>query len=107
MQPSDYDSDGLPRSSGPAGSRGPTGSPGRYYAIGGALLVVAALALTFLSGSTAVFVGIAAAVSGAVLLIMGVQAGHDAPNLEQHYFDSQPEVDWDDNFKREFGGDGR
>ena len=101
MQPSDYDSDGLPRSSGPAGS------PGRYYAIGGALIVVAALALTFLSGSTAVFVGIAAAVSGAVFLIMGVQAGQNAPNLEQHYFDSQPEVDWDDNFKREFGGDGR
>ena len=100
MQPSDYNADGLPRSSGPARS------PGRYYAIGGALIVVAALALSFLSGSTAVFVGIAGAVSGVVFLIMGVQAGQDAPNLEQHYFDSQPEVDWDGNFKREFG-DGR
>lgn len=103
MQPSDYNADGLPRSS---RDSGPSGSPARYYAIGGALIVVAALALSFLSGSTAVFVGIAAAVSGAVFLIMGVQAGQDAPNLEQHYFDSQPEVDWDDNFKREFG-DGR
>ena len=100
MQFSDYDADGLPRSS---GASGPAGSPGRYYAIGGALIVVAVLAFSFLTGSTAVFAGIAAAISGAVFLIMGVQAGDERPDLERLYFEDQPEVDWDDNFKREFG----
>lgn len=117
MQSSDYDADGLPRSS---SSPGPSGSPGRYYAIGGALIVVAVLAFAFLSGATAVFVGIAAAVAGAVFVLMGVQGSGDRqPDaLEQEYYSAQggqggalpdpaADYDWDDNFKREFGEDGR
>lgn len=117
MQFSNYDADGLPRSSGPTG---PSGSPGRYYAIGGALIVVAVLAFAFLSGATAVFVGIAAAVAGAVFVLMGVQGSGDTqPDaLEQEYYSAQggqgsvlpdpaADYDWDGNFKREFGGDGR
>jgi len=42
-------------------------SSGRNYAAAAALIVVAALFFAFLSGSTAVFVGIVAAVAGAVL----------------------------------------
>lgn len=105
MQFKGYNEDGLPHH--PAGrQRNGSGSPARNYAIGAACIVVAALSFAFLTGSTAVFIGIAAAISGAVFLIMGVQAGEEGPDLERHYFDAQPEVDWDDNFKREFG-DGR
>lgn len=128
----DYDADGLPIGgsgdrSGTGGGQGggflggssvdrsplgapnehrTPGTPARNYTIGAILIAICVLSFSFLSGATAVFVGIFGAIAGAVFLIMGVQGSNDAPNLEQHYFDSQPEVDWDDNFKREFG-DGR
>lgn len=105
MQFTGYNEDGLPHD--PAGGqRNGSGSPARNYAIGAACIVVAVLSFAFLTGSTAVFIGIAGAISGAVFLIMGVQAGEEGTDLERPYSDAQPEVDWDGNFKREFG-DGR
>ena len=63
---------------------------------------------------------IAAAVAGAVFVLMGVQGSGDRqPDaLEQEYYSAQggqggalpdpaADYDWDDNFKREFGEDGR
>lgn len=50
-------------------------SAGRDYAIGGVLIVLAVVALCFLDGATAVFTAVIAGVAGAVLFIMGVQAG--------------------------------
>ena len=82
------------------------GTPARNYTIGAILIAICVLSFSFLTGATAVFVGIFGAVAGTVFLIMGVQGGETPPDLEQRYFDSQPQVDWDDNFKREFG-DGR
>lgn len=101
-------------------------SSGRNYAAAVALIVVAVLSFAFLSGPTAVFTGIAAAVAGAVFLVMGIQAANDRhpDTLEQdlyglpetHYADgnrqfghaSPPEtvgdIDWDGDFRREFGG---
>ena len=81
---------------------------GRNYALGGTLIVIAAAALNFLSGQTAVFTGIAAAVGGAVLILRGVQANSDP---EQHLpqgelnldaeFDSN--FDWDAHYQRDLG----
>lgn len=82
------------------------GTPARNYTIGAILIAICVLSFSFLTGATAVFVGIFGAVAGTVFLIMGVQGGETPPDLEQRYSDSQPQVDWDDNFKREFG-DGR
>lgn len=105
-------------------------SSGRNYAAAAALIVVAALSFAFLSGSTAVFIGVAAAVAGAVFLVMGIQAANDRDSdtlerdiyglPETHYADgdrqfgyaSPPEatgdaasdIDWDGDFRREFGG---
>ena len=81
------------------------GTPARNYTIGAILIAICVLSFSFLSGATAVFVGIFGAVAGTVFLVMGVQGGETPPDLEQRYFDSQPKVDWDDNFKREFGDD--
>lgn len=105
-------------------------SSGRNYAAAVALIVVAVLSFVFLSGPTAVFIGVAAAVAGAVFLLMGIQAANDRhPDTlerdmyglpETHYADgdrqfghaSPPEtvgdaasdIDWDGDFRREFGG---
>lgn len=105
-------------------------SSGRNYAAAVALIVVAVLSFVFLSGPTAVFIGVAAAVAGAVFLVMGIQAANDRhPDTlerdvyglpETHYADgdrqfghaSPPEtagdaasdIDWDGDFRREFGG---
>ncbi|WP_165165067.1 hypothetical protein [Corynebacterium qintianiae] len=105
-------------------------SSGRNYAAAVALIVFAVLSFVFLSGPTAVFIGVAAAVAGAVFLVMGIQAASDRhpDTLEQglyglpetHYADgdrqfghaSPPEtvgdaasdIDWDGDFRREFGG---
>ena len=105
-------------------------SSGRNYAAAVALIVFAVLSFVFLSGPTAVFIGVAAAVAGAVFLVMGIQAANDRhpDTLEQglyglpetHYADgdrqfghaSPPEtvgdaasdIDWDGDFRREFGG---
>lgn len=105
-------------------------SSGRNYAAAVALIVAAVLSFVFLSGPTAVLIGVAAAVAGAVFLVMGIQAANDRhpDTLEQdmyglpetHYADgdrqfghaSPPEavgdvasdIDWDGDFRREFGG---
>lgn len=107
MQFKGYNDDGLPYD--PAGGRrnGP-GSPARNYAIGAACIVVAVLSFAFLTGSTAVFIGIAGAVTGAVFLVMGIQgSGDQQPDaLEQGNFSTQDpgaDYDWDGNFRREFG----
>ena len=131
MQFKGYNDDGLPHD--PAGGpRNSSGSPARNYAIGAACIVVAVLSFAFLTGSTAVFIGIAGAVTGAVFLIMGIQASNDREpdSLERgmyglpetHYADgdrqlglaSPPEGDndpndpfapgWDEDFRRNFGG---
>ena len=52
------------------------GSAGRDYAFGGFLMILATLAMVFLDGSLAVFVAIAAAVSGMVLFVRGAQIEH-------------------------------
>lgn len=47
-------------------------------AFGGFLMILAALSMVFLDGSLAVFVAIAAAVSGMVLFVRGAQIEHVA-----------------------------
>lgn len=107
MQFKGYDEDGLPRD--PAGrQRNGSGSPARNYAIGAACIVVAVLSFAFLTGSTAVFIGIAGAVTGAVFLVMGIQgSGDQQPDpLEQGNSSTQTpgvDYDWDGHFRREFG----
>ena len=103
----DYGTDGLPHD--PVGR-----STGANYVIGAALIVVAVLSFVFLSGATAVFIGVAAALAGAVFVVMGIQgAGENGPDLlVEDYYGQQrhnplPEpaadYDWDGNFRREFG----
>ena len=107
MQFKGYNDDGLPHD--PAGGqRNGSGSPARNYAIGAACIVVAVLSFAFLTGSTAVFIGIAGAVTGAVFLVMGIQGSSDQQpdTFEQGNFGTQDPVadyDWDGNFRREFG----
>ena len=105
MQFQGYNADGLPHD--PAGNPR-NGSPARNYAIGTACIVVAALSFAFLSGSTAVFIGIAAAIAGAVFMLMGIQGSNDKQPgaLEQGTYglqDPAADYDWDENFRREFG----
>ena len=107
MQFKGYNDDGLPHD--PAGGpRNGSGSPARNYAIGAACIVVAVLSFAFLSGSTAVFIGIAGAIAGTVFLVMGIQgSGDQQPDtFEQGNFGTQDpgaDYDWDGNFRREFG----
>lgn len=107
MQFKGYNDDGLPHD--PAGGqRNGSGSPARNYAIGAACIVVAVLSFAFLTGSTAVFIGVAGAVTGAVFLVMGIQgSGARQPEaLERENFGTQDpgaDYDWDGNFRREFG----
>lgn len=101
MQFKGYNDDGLPHD--PAGGqRNSSGSPARNYAIGAACIVVAVLSFAFLTGSTAVFIGIAGAIAGTVFLIMGAQAA-DERQPEPSTQDPGADYDWDDNFRREFG----
>ena len=109
MQFQGYNADGLPHD--PA-DRQRSGSPARHYAIGAACIVVAVLSFAFLSGSTAVFIGIAAAIAGAVFMLMGIQGSiYQQPDtLEPGNYGVQDPVqdpvadyDWDGNFRREFG----
>lgn len=100
-------------------------SSGRDYAIGGALIVLAAASLYFLDGATAVFIAVIAVVAGAVLIIKGIQAsgGTDAGyDYETAGLDSlggpgagiqgDPDLaagtdfDWDADFQRGFGEPG-
>ncbi|WCZ35420.1 MULTISPECIES: hypothetical protein [Corynebacterium] len=107
MQFKGYNDDGLPHDP-VGGPRNGSGSPARNYAIGAACIVVAVLSFAFLTGSTAVFIGIAGAVTGAVFMLMGIQSSiyqQQAP-LEQGNFGTQDpgaDYDWDGNFRREFG----
>ena len=107
MQFKGYNDDGLPHD--PAGGpRNGSGSPARNYAIGAACIVVAVLSFAFLTGSTAVFIGIAGAIAGTVFLVMGIQGSGDQQQdpLEQGNFGTQDpgaDYDWDGNFRREFG----
>lgn len=107
MQFQGYDADGLPHD--PADQRrAGSGSPARNYAIGAACIVVAVLSFAFLSGSTAVFIGIAGAVAGAVFILMGIQGSGDQQRdaFDQGSYgvqDPGADYDWDGNFRREFG----
>ena len=107
MQFKGYNDDGLPHD--PAGGpRNSSGSPARNYAIGAACIVVAVLSFAFLSGSTAVFIGIAGAVAGAVFILMGIQGSGDQQRdaFDQGSYgvqDPGADYDWDGNFRREFG----
>lgn len=49
-------------------------SSGRDYALGAALIILGAASLYFLTGATAVFIAVFAAVAGAVFLLRGIQA---------------------------------
>lgn len=107
MQFQGYDADGLPHD--PADrQRSGSGSPARNYAIGAACIVVAVLSFAFLSGSTAVFIGVAGAVAGAVFILMGIQGSNDQQPgaFDQGNYgvqDPGADYDWDGNFRREFG----
>ena len=107
MQFQGYNADGLPHD--PADQRrAGSGSPARNYAIGAACIVVAVLSFAFLSGSTAVFIGIAGAVAGAVFILMGIQGSGDQQRdaFDQGSYgvqDPGADYDWDGNFRREFG----
>ena len=101
MQFKGYNDDGLPHD--PAGGqRNGSGSPARNYAIGAACIVVAVLSFAFLTGSTAVFIGIAGAVAGTLFLIMGAQAA-DERQPDPSTQGPGADYDWDGNFRREFG----
>jgi len=107
MQFQGYNADGLPHD--PADQqRSGSGSPARNYAVGAACIVVAVLSFAFLSGSIAVFIGIAGAVAGAVFILMGIQGSGDQQRdaFDQGSYgvqDSGADYDWDGNFRREFG----
>lgn len=101
MQFQGYDADGLPHDPSDR-QRSGSGSPARNYAIGAACIVVAVLSFAFLTGSTAVFIGIAGAIAGAVFLVMGIQgSGDQQPDVGTQ--DPGADYDWDGNFRREFG----
>lgn len=111
MQFQGYDADGLPHDPSDR-QRSGSGSPARNYAIGAACIVVAVLSFAFLTGSTAVFIGIAAAIAGAVFMLMGIQGSiyQQRDPLEPGNYGVQDPVhdvggdyDWDGNFRREFG----
>ncbi|EEI18096.1 hypothetical protein M3D57_05425 [Corynebacterium sanguinis] len=55
--------------------------PTTHFAIGGALIVVAVGSFVFLDGSTAVFIGIASAIAGALFLVMGAQGPKQDPDV--------------------------
>ena len=107
MQFQGYDADGLPHDPSDR-QRSGSGSPARNFAIGAACIVVAVLSFAFLTGSTAVFIGIAGAIAGAVFMLMGIQGSiyQQQDALEQGNFGTQDpgaDYDWDGNFRREFG----
>lgn len=105
---------------------------GRNYALGAVSIIASVAAITFLDDSTAVFIAVAAAVAGAVCFVIGIQSTTDRhpDTLEQgqsglpetHHADSDPQIghaslsetaedpastiDWDADFRREFGDGG-
>lgn len=68
-------------------------------------IVVAGLAVVFLSGSIGVFTAIGAALVGVVLLIRAAQSeGNEAPADPLHLENSEEAgFDWDAHYQREFG----
>lgn len=90
---------------------------GRNYALGAVSIIASVAAITFLDDSTAVFIAVAAAVAGAVCFVIGIQSATDRhpDTLEQgqsglpethHAEDPASTIDWDADFRREFGEDG-
>lgn len=90
------------------------------------MIVVTVLSFAFLDGSMAVFIGIAAAIIGALFIIKGIQAPDSAPaGQDPLALDNYGPVagtdtgagsgsgydtgidsgfDWDEHYRREFGG---
>ena len=58
------------------------------YILGTLLILLAAASFTFLSGSTAVFIGIFGAVAGAVFIVRGIQANDTPQDPRQIELDS-------------------
>ncbi|MEH0147774.1 hypothetical protein V6D40_08900 [Corynebacterium sp. Q4381] len=85
-------------------------TPGKNYALGAVLIVVCAASFAFLSGSTAVFVGIAGAIGGAVLILRGIQLAdaQSDPSLQdpmlQDPLNFDDGYDWDAEFRRNTEG---
>ena len=80
-------------------------SSGRDFIIGALLIALCAASVVFLEGSTAVFVAIAAAITGAIFIIRGLQAGEPDPDTRIFGEDTlDTGVDWDNEFKRDLGG---
>lgn len=74
------------------------------YAFGGLLIVLCVASFAFLSGPTAVFIGIASAIAGAVLILRGIQSGSQEPDplqIENDSLDSG--VDWDAQYRKDLG----
>ncbi|WP_301924890.1 hypothetical protein [Corynebacterium glaucum] len=91
-------------------------SPAMDYILGTLLILLAAASFTFLSGSTAVFIGIFGAVAGAVFIVRGIQANDTPQDPRQveldslnEQFDAQyggemsQDYDWDAHYQRNFG----
>lgn len=91
-------------------------SPAMNYTLGGIFLLLAVVSFTFLSGSTAVFIGIFGAITGSVFVIRGLQASKGVLDPRQveadawgeqfnaQYSDNQPGgFDWDAHYQRNFG----
>lgn len=81
-------------------------TPGKNYALGALLIVVCVASFAFLTGATAVFVGIAGAIGGAVLILRGMQLA-DAQSdpslqdpLQQDPLNFDAGYDWDAEFRR-------
>ena len=74
-----------------------TNSPAANFAIGAVLILVAVFSFVFLSGSTAVFIGIAAAIAGVVFLLIGAQGPkrEPEPGLGPGLTDSDPWAQFD------------
>lgn len=81
------------------------------YGLGTLLILLAVASFTFLSGSTAVFIGIFSAVAGAVFILRGIQANGtqqdprqvELDSLNEQYGGMGQDYDWDANYQRNFG----
>lgn len=84
-------------------------TPGKNYVIGALLIVLCVASFAFLSGATAVFVGIAGAIGGAVCILRGMQLA-DAQDAQDDvlgpgtYDSFDNGYDWDAEFRRNMDG---
>ena len=99
---------GIPNNTGNTG-----GNPGRDYALGALFIIIAVASFVFLEGATAVFIGIAGAIAGAVAIIRGIQnpaePGPDPLQLENEAVTGDlgaEGFDWDAHYQRDFGRPG-